>query len=161
MSEPQQQQVNLGSLSLEQLQMVREQVEAEIQQLSESIQQLKHASNKYIEAKEAMGGLKGTDGKDMLVPLTSSIYLPGKINSNEKVLVDIGTSYYVEMGIEQGQNFSNRKVQLITEQVNKVQTAINMKRQNLESIVQVAQSKISLYKQQQAQQSQQQQVQQK
>ncbi|KAN0025532.1 hypothetical protein ACTFIU_001809 [Dictyostelium citrinum] len=157
MSEPQQQQVNLGSLSLEQLQMVREQVEAEIQQLSESINQLRHASNKYIEAKEAMSGLKGADGKDMLVPLTSSIYLPGKINSNEKVLIDIGTGYYVEMGIEQGQNFSNRKVQLITEQVNKVQTAINMKRSNLDSIIQVAQSKISLYKQQQqqAQQAQQ------
>ncbi|EGC34664.1 hypothetical protein DICPUDRAFT_34623 [Dictyostelium purpureum] len=151
MAEPAQQQVNLATLSLEQLQLVREQVEEEIQQLSESIQQLRHASNKYLEAKDAMGGLKGTEGKEILVPLTSSIYISGKINANEKVLVDIGTGYFVEMGIDQGQGFSTRKVQLIQEQVNKVQQAITIKRQNLDQIMQVAQGKLALYKQQQAQ----------
>jgi prefoldin alpha subunit len=50
---------------------------------------------------------KGTEGKDeILVPLTSSLYVKGRLTDREKVLVDVGTGYYVEkvgvysMGIE-------------------------------------------------------------
>lgn len=32
----------------------------------------------------------------MLVPLTSSLYVPGKIVDCDKVMVDVGTGYYVE-----------------------------------------------------------------
>lgn len=40
---------------------------------------------------------KGTDGKDdVLVPLTSSLYVKGKLTDREKVLVDVGTGFYVE-----------------------------------------------------------------
>jgi hypothetical protein len=40
---------------------------------------------------------KGTDGKDdILVPLTSSLYVKGKLADREKVLVDVGTGFYVE-----------------------------------------------------------------
>jgi hypothetical protein len=35
-------------------------------------------------------------GKSMLVPLTSSLYVPGKITDPEHVVVDIGTGYYVK-----------------------------------------------------------------
>ncbi|GAM27685.1 hypothetical protein SAMD00019534_108610, partial [Acytostelium subglobosum LB1] len=150
------QQTNLASLSLEQLQMVKEQVEGDIQSLSESITSLKHAAEKYLEAKEAIQGLTGAEGKEILVPLTSSLYLPGKVNCKEKVLVDIGTQYFVEMGLDQGQQFTNRKVQMIQDQINKVQQAINVKRGQMDQIMQVAQQKISLVRQQQQQQQQQQ-----
>ena len=40
---------------------------------------------------------KGTDGKDeILVPSTSSLYGKGKLADREKVLVDVGTGFYVE-----------------------------------------------------------------
>lgn len=40
---------------------------------------------------------KGTQGKDeILVPLTSSLYVKGRLADREKVLVDVGTGYYVE-----------------------------------------------------------------
>ena len=40
---------------------------------------------------------KGTDGKDdILVPLTSSLYVKGSLADREKVLVDVGTGFYVE-----------------------------------------------------------------
>lgn len=32
----------------------------------------------------------------MLVPLTSSLYVPGRITDPEHVVVDIGTGYYVK-----------------------------------------------------------------
>ncbi len=40
---------------------------------------------------------KGTQGKDeILVPLTSSLYVKGRLADREHVLVDVGTGYYVE-----------------------------------------------------------------
>lgn len=34
--------------------------------------------------------------KRVLIPLTSSLYVPGRIKDTENVLVDIGTGYFVE-----------------------------------------------------------------
>ena len=33
----------------------------------------------------------------MLVPLTASLYVPGKLDDADKVLVDVGTGYFVEV----------------------------------------------------------------
>jgi hypothetical protein len=35
-------------------------------------------------------------GNPLLVPLTSSLYVPGKISDPEQVVIDIGTGYYVK-----------------------------------------------------------------
>ncbi len=35
-------------------------------------------------------------GKELLVPLTSSLYVPGKLTDVESVVVDVGTGYYVK-----------------------------------------------------------------
>lgn len=33
----------------------------------------------------------------MLVPLTASLYVPGKLDDADKVLVDVGTGYFIEV----------------------------------------------------------------
>lgn len=40
--------------------------------------------------------VRGTPDKTVLVPLTNSLYVPGKVVKPETVIVDIGTGYYVE-----------------------------------------------------------------
>jgi len=35
-------------------------------------------------------------GKQILVPLTQSLYVPGTLADNKHVIVDVGTGYYVE-----------------------------------------------------------------
>ena len=41
--------------------------------------------------------IRGSDtGTPILVPLTPSLYVPGKLASTDVVLVDIGTGFYVE-----------------------------------------------------------------
>jgi prefoldin alpha subunit len=35
-------------------------------------------------------------GKSVLVPLTSSLYVPGNLADVERVVVDVGTGYYVK-----------------------------------------------------------------
>ena len=34
--------------------------------------------------------------KAILVPLTNSLYVPGKLTDSEHVIVDVGTGYYVK-----------------------------------------------------------------
>lgn len=36
------------------------------------------------------------EDKTILVPLTNSLYVPGKLSDPENVIVDIGTGYYVK-----------------------------------------------------------------
>ena len=36
-------------------------------------------------------------GQPLLLPITNSLYVNGKISNNGKVLVDVGTGYYVEV----------------------------------------------------------------
>lgn len=33
----------------------------------------------------------------MLVPLTASLYVPGTLDDSDKVLVDVGTGYFIEV----------------------------------------------------------------
>ncbi|XP_041320212.1 prefoldin subunit 5, partial [Pyrgilauda ruficollis] len=69
----------------------------EVEFLSSSLAQLKVVQTKFVEAKECLNVLhKGNEGKDLLVPLTSSMYVPGKLQDVRTVLVDVGTGYYVE-----------------------------------------------------------------
>jgi hypothetical protein len=49
----------------------------------------------------------------MLVPLTSSLYVPGKILEPTRVMVDIGTGYVVEMSSTAAQESMKRKYNML------------------------------------------------
>jgi prefoldin alpha subunit len=34
--------------------------------------------------------------REILVPLTQSLYVPGKLKKTDTVIVDVGTGYYIE-----------------------------------------------------------------
>lgn len=50
------------------------------------------------------------EGKDTLVPMTQSMYVPGTLASSDKVLVDVGTGYYIEKTVPEAESFFQRKV---------------------------------------------------
>ena len=64
---------------------------------------------------------KDNDGKEVLVPLTGSMYVPGKLTNPDKVVVDIGTGYYVEKKSKDAQDYFDRKVKFVTENMTRVQ----------------------------------------
>ena len=53
------------------------------------------------------------EGKDILVPLTGSMYVPGTLVEPEKVIVDVGTGYYVEKDISAAKDYFQRKVKFL------------------------------------------------
>eukprot|EP01111_Echinosteliopsis_oligospora_P001728 TRINITY_DN1252_c0_g1_i1.p1 TRINITY_DN1252_c0_g1~~TRINITY_DN1252_c0_g1_i1.p1 ORF type:complete len:151 (+),score=47.71 TRINITY_DN1252_c0_g1_i1:32-484(+) len=142
--------INLSNLTLEQLDGLKQQVEEEVNQLTGSLQHLRSATARFLDSKESSSSLPGNSGKEILVPMTSSLYVKGKLANDKEVLVDIGTGYYVSKTIEETKAYADRKVSLIQEQVTKVQQALQVKRNNLDAVVSVMQQKIYALNQQQS-----------
>ena len=77
--------------------MLARQTSEEIEALTASFSALKMASSKFVQSKVSVKNLsKCEPGREVMVPLTSSLYVPGKIKTTEKVLVELGASYFVE-----------------------------------------------------------------
>lgn len=70
----------------------------------------------------------------MLIPLTSSVYVPGQINDAESFMIEIGTGYYVERTPDKAKEFCQRKMEMIKENMDKIGSAINSRRATLEVI---------------------------
>lgn len=148
---PSGQQVNLMSLPLPQLNVLKEQVEQEIEVMQNSLQQLKVAQNKFMESKACMEKFTPeNEGKPVLVPLTSSLYVPGELKDVGNVLIDVGTGYYAEKTLPEAKQYFQRKVEFTTKQMERVQPILVEKSKMRQVITEVMSLKI------QAQMSQQQ-----
>ncbi|KAL6457972.1 hypothetical protein MHYP_G00332020 [Metynnis hypsauchen] len=146
--------VNLTELSLPQLEGLKTQLEQETEFLSSSIAQLKVVQTKYVEAKDSLGVLKkSNEGKELLVPLTSSMYVPGTLNDVEHVLVDVGTGYFVEKNVEDSKEFFKRKIDFLTKQIEKIQPALQEKHAMKQAVVEVMNMKLQQLHSQQTSQS--------
>eukprot|EP00965_Chrysotila_dentata_P215193 6188624-Pleurochrysis_carterae.AAC.1 len=89
----------------------------------------------------------------MLVPLTSSLYVPGETTELETVLVDVGTGYYIEKSLPEAQSFLDRKIALIKGQGTTVQQTMALKNQNLQQTLSVMREKMFEAQQQMSQAS--------
>ncbi|XP_077185242.1 prefoldin subunit 5 [Paroedura picta] len=137
------QQVNISELSLPQLEVLKSQLDQEVEFLSSSIAQLKVVQTKYVEAKDCLAVLnKSNEGKELLVPLSSSMYVPGKLSDVGQVLIDVGTGYYVEKSVEDARDFFKRKIDFLTKQMEKIQPALQEKHAMKQAVVEMMSQKI-------------------
>ncbi len=92
MSQEKGMEVNLATLSIQQLDQFKSQCIQEIQMLQQSLANLKMVQQSFISSEQSLDQLKPIQqDKEILVPLTGSLYVPGKLKSSDRVLVDIGT----------------------------------------------------------------------
>lgn len=70
-------------------------------------------------------------GKEILVPLTSSVYAPGKLAQPDQVLVDIGTGYYVTKSAAEAITYYKGKMNYLKEQLDQLQKNIYLKQDSL------------------------------
>lgn len=101
------------------------------------------AKSKYGASKEALEAFQNDwDSKTSLIPLTGSMYVPGKIKDINNVIVDIGTGYYVEEDRDSAKDYFKRKVEFVSEQMEKIEILGYEKSQIRDAIVEVMQVKI-------------------
>ena len=93
--------ITIETLPPQQLVEMQKQLEQDIQVLRQSYQGMKLAGSKFIESKSVVKSLATeVDDKEIMIPLTSSLYVPGKICDKDKVIVEVGAGYFIEMNLE-------------------------------------------------------------
>jgi prefoldin alpha subunit len=135
--------INLDAMSLEELNQMKQQEEGRLQALTSRYAQLRAAAARLSASQMAVGELSpASEGKDVMVPLTESVYVPGKIRDPSKLLVDIGTGFYVEKSSKDTNAFLDRKLKLVDANSENIAKAVQVTRQNLESIGMTMQGKM-------------------
>ncbi|KAL0541557.1 hypothetical protein IC582_021610 [Cucumis melo] len=70
----------------------------EVNLLHDSLNNIRTATSRLDIASAALHDLSlRPQGKRMFVPLTASLYVPGTLDEADKVLVDVGTGYFIEV----------------------------------------------------------------
>ena len=140
--------VSLVSLSLEQLNSIKSQIEGELQELQKQLESLSLARSRFSNAKTILLDLSTSKvGEKLLVPLNSSLYVPGTIADPDKVIVELGTGYFAEKSVSTASELIDRKSHLVGKSIESVEGVVAQKRKSLENVVQVMQYKISLLQQ--------------
>ncbi|XP_039137562.1 probable prefoldin subunit 5 [Dioscorea cayenensis subsp. rotundata] len=121
----------MEKMSLEQLKAIKEQTDLEVNLLQDSLNNIRTAATRLEHASTALNDLSlRPRGKQMLVPLTASLYVPGTLDDSEKVLIDVGTGYFIEKTMDEGKDYCNRKISLL--------------KSNFDELVEVASKKKSI-----------------
>jgi len=145
-----QQPVDVTELNVAQLQDVRKQLEQELQHLTASYGQLKAAQARFRTCIESINAIQPQKGqRELLVPLTSSLYVPGKLTDSKKVLVDVGTGYYVERSTEDAKKMYEGRVEFVAKSLEQLQETITRKEDNMRVVRDILVVKVSQQQQQQ------------
>jgi len=116
--------IQLDTLSLDQLQQLQQQQEGRMQIFTNRYAQLRSAAARLQQSSIAVEELKAgqdddtaTATKEVFVPLTESVYVPGKIQllqpDAKDLLVELGTGYFVEKTAQETQEYLERKMKLV------------------------------------------------
>ncbi|PVH83108.1 Prefoldin alpha subunit [Cadophora sp. DSE1049] len=144
MSSPKGQQVDLASLTTQQLSSIKKQLDDEIEHLTNSHSQLRAAQAKFRECiRSIAGGVnQKLDGKPILVPLTTSLYVPGTLADPDNVIVDVGTGFYVEKTTKDATKFYEAKVEELGANLKGLETIVQGKSKNLSVVEDVLREKV-------------------
>mmetsp|Transcript_11973 Transcript_11973/g.43733 ORF Transcript_11973/g.43733 Transcript_11973/m.43733 type:complete len:107 (-) Transcript_11973:708-1028(-) len=105
---------------------------------------------RFNNTKSSLAQLKELDeGQEALIPLTASMYVPGNIATTEKVLVDVGTGYYVEHAPKDASAYCDRKISFLEEQMKNLSDVIDAKKAQLDDAGMQLQQKRAQAEQQQ------------
>lgn len=135
--------LDISTLSLDQLNNLKQSHENELNQLSARHGDLKQAEGRFRQSSDALSAIKKEDeGKKMLVPLTQSLYVPGVLIDTDKLLVELGTGYYLEKSQKGAAEMIDRKIALVSTNAQSINDAVVIKQRNHEAISMMMQHKM-------------------
>ncbi|KAJ5587633.1 uncharacterized protein N7459_003398 [Penicillium hispanicum] len=130
--------VNLATLSVPQLRALQTRLTSELEHLTSSHAKLRAAQAKFRDCVRSINDgvtgseQKGTNGREeILVPLTSSLYVKGRLTDREKVLVDVGTGFYVEKTAAKAIAFYDDKIKGLDSNLHELEKIVQGKSSQL------------------------------
>ncbi|XP_017144034.1 probable prefoldin subunit 5 [Drosophila miranda] len=146
--------IDLTKLSPDQLMQIKQELKQEMGNIQESLSTLHGCKAKYAGSKEALETFQPDwENRQILVPLTSSMYVPGRVKDLNNFVIDIGTGYYIEKDLEGSKDYFKRRVEYVQEQIEEIEKIHLQKTRFLNCVVGVLEMKQAQQQQQQQQQS--------
>lgn len=143
MSQSEEQGINLDAMSLDQLDQIKQQEEGRLQALTQRYSQLRSAAARLNAAQAAVSEMSPSlEGTEVMVPLTASLYVPGKLCETNKLMVELGTGFFVEKSVKDTSSFLQRKLKIVDANSENVTKVIQVTRQNLDSVSMAMQGKM-------------------
>ena len=138
-----QQGIPITQLSIQQCFQLKKQYEEELTKLTATIQITNDQVLKTTQAKAELKQFAQTEeGKTMLVPITDSLYVTGKVSSNKRPIIELGTGYFAETSIEKAEAFFNRRIQRLNNQQETLRNSFKEKQTQYQTVVQVTNQKV-------------------
>ncbi|KAI4142233.1 MAG: hypothetical protein LQ340_007404 [Diploschistes diacapsis] len=131
--------VEIQNLSLPQLGSVKKQLDDELEHLTISFSKLRTAQNKFRDCiKSIQSGVR----PEIAVPLTTSLYVPGTLTNQDKVIVDVGTGFFVEKSIKDAASFYRTKIEELTNNLKDLEQVLQGKSANIRAVEDVLRQKV-------------------
>ena len=135
--------VPLTQLPLQQVMQLKKQFEDELTKLSATIQLTNEQVMKTTQAKAELKQFSNTEeGKTMLVPITESLYVTGKVATNKRPIIELGTGYFAETSVEKADAFFTRRIQRLNNQQETLRNSFKEKQKQYQMVVTVANQKV-------------------
>ncbi|XP_033324163.2 prefoldin subunit 5 isoform X2 [Megalopta genalis] len=113
--------LDLTSLDLQQLTALRQQLDHELDLFQDSLQTLKTAQSEFQDSETCLEKIPTMKENDILVPLTGSMFVTGRLKDADNVFIDIGAGYFTEQNVTEAKEYFNRKSDHIIEQMDKIE----------------------------------------
>ncbi|KAK2781007.1 subunit of tubulin prefoldin [Emmonsiellopsis sp. PD_33] len=138
--------VDIATLSAPQLRALQSRLSSELEHLTSSHAKLRNAQLKFRDCIRSIndGLVAGDDKKsnEILVPLTTSLYVKGTLSDRKNVIVDVGTGFYVEKTTTKAIAFYNAKVDELNANLRELEKVVQAKSTNLRVVEDVLHQKI-------------------
>ena len=126
--------VPLEKLTKEQLNYLGNEIKKEISNYSSYYSSYKIALNKYYDNKEYIKDLRNYENKEILIPMTSSLYIPGKCIDVKRLTIEIGGNFFVETTIDKADKFCDRKIETLKKNMDEIDWLIQNKNVQLNAV---------------------------
>lgn len=129
-------QLNLSNYSLQELANLKKTHEDDLQSFGNSLNSFKYLHRKLDDDKIIVNNLskRKEDDLEILIPMSNSLYLPGKITDNNKYIVDIGTGYMAERNGQQTIEALEHTLKIVKDNTDKVLSEMNKRKDVLDQI---------------------------
>ncbi|KAI5953420.1 GIM5 [Candida jiufengensis] len=136
------QKIDLNALPPQQLVEFRKNIDQEINHFTQSLQALQTAQTKLKDCITTINNLENSKQDNLLIPLTSSLYIPGKVVTKQDFLVDIGTGYYVSKQADDAKKVYDKKIIKLDEDGKKLKDILIQKNEILNGINLILRKKV-------------------
>jgi len=144
MAEAQKTQMSVDQLTIPQLQQQKQMLEQEVSHLTDTVAKLKAAQQAFEMSTKALATFTpDNEGREILLPLSNSVFVPGKAKDVKRVLLNVGTGYFAEMSTEAARSHCVNKGSMLSGNVTKFAKMLSQKRSHLETCMKILQLKVN------------------